>query len=169
MHWLAPEAAGLMRNMLGVPDATVRTDVPQHPEIWADLCGRYRFSAYPTDPGKLAIGAGAEVVVRRGRLVIRLLSPIPVLRRGFVLHPDDAADPYVFRVELPWFGIGTARVVFSREPGGATKAVHLDAGVLSFHKGPAPVRGQSAAVTGLAARAVGAATTAVRGHRRSRP
>ena len=35
------------------------------------------------------------------------------------LHPDDERDPYVFRIDLSGLGLGTARVVFSREPGGA--------------------------------------------------
>jgi hypothetical protein len=134
MHWLAPEAAGLLRRLLGVPDPAVRTEVPQHPELWADLCGWYRFSTYPTDPARFAVGAGVEVVVRRGRLVLRFLSPVPALYRGFVLHPDDDKDPYAFRVELPWFGIGTGRVVFSQQHGMGTTAVHFDFAPLSFRK-----------------------------------
>jgi hypothetical protein len=137
MHWLTPEVAGLLRPLLGVPEPALRTDVPHHPEIWGDLCGWYRFSAYPTDPARLALGAGAEVVVRRGRLVIRFQSPIPALYRGFLLHPDDDSDPYVFRIDLPWFGFGTGRVVFSRTPGVGATAIHLDVAPLSFEKQPA--------------------------------
>jgi CubicO group peptidase (beta-lactamase class C family) len=136
MHWLTPEADRVLRHLLGIPSDEIRTDVPQHPEIWGDLCGWYHFSAYLTDPGKLAIGAGVEVFVRRGQLMIRALSPIPVLYRGFALHPDDEKDPYVFRIALPWFGIGTGRVIFNREPGVGTTAVHLDFGPLSFQKRP---------------------------------
>jgi hypothetical protein len=73
-------------------------------------------------------------MVRRGQLMVRLRSPIPNLRKGFVLHPDDPEDPYVFRVELPWFGIGTARVVFSRRPSGIVTALHVDVGSMSFHR-----------------------------------
>ena len=134
MHWLAPEVGGLLRRLLGVPDEAVRNDVPHHPELWADLCGWYRFSAHQTDPARFAIGPGARVVVRRGRLVVRALSPIPALARGFLLHPDDLRDPYVFRVELPWFGIGTGRVVFSRDQEGSVSAFHLDFAPLSFEK-----------------------------------
>jgi hypothetical protein len=134
MHWLAPEVGGLLRRLLGVPDEAVRADVPQHPELWGDLCGWYRFSAHPTDPARFTIGPGAQVVVRRGRLMVRALSPIPALARGFLLHPDDAQDPDVFRVELPWFGIGTGRVVFSRDPGGSVAAFHLEFAPLSFEK-----------------------------------
>jgi CubicO group peptidase (beta-lactamase class C family) len=155
MHWLAPEAAGLLTRLLGVPDAAIRTDVPQHPEIWGDLCGWYRFSAHLTDPAKFAIGPGVEVVVRRGQLMIRALSPIPALYRGFRLHPDDDDDPDVFRIELPWFGIGTGRVVFSREPGEGATAVHLDFAPLSFEKQP-PTKNPRLWATG----ALGALTTA---------
>ena len=136
MHWLAPEVGGLLRRLLGVADPAVRGDVPHHPELWGELCGWYRFAAHPTDPARLAIGPGAEVVVRRGRLVLRALSPVPALYRGVVLHPDDEQDPFVFRVELPWFGIGSGRVVFSRAPGGGATAFHLDFAPLSFEKRP---------------------------------
>jgi hypothetical protein len=63
------------------------------------------------------MGAGVEVLVRRGQLMLRGLSPVPTLYRGFPLHPDDDKDPYVFRIDLSEFGIGTGRVVFRREPG----------------------------------------------------
>jgi CubicO group peptidase (beta-lactamase class C family) len=162
MHWLAPEAAGLLTRLLGVPDAAIRTDVPQHPEIWGDLCGWYRFSAHLTDPAKFAIGPGVEVVVRRGQLLIRALSPIPALYSGFQLHPDDDQDPDVFRIELPWFGIGTGRVVFSREPGVGTTAVHLDFAPLSFEK-QSPTKNPRLWATGaLGALAVATTATAVR-------
>jgi CubicO group peptidase (beta-lactamase class C family) len=168
LHWLTPEVAGLLRRLLGVPDEVIRTDVPHHPEIWGDLCGWYRFSAHLTDPGKLAIGAGAEVVVRRGQLMMRFLSPIPALYRGFLLHPDDDKDPYVFRIELPWLGIGTGRVIFSREPGVGTTAVHLDFGPLSFQKQPATTNPRPWLTRALGAAAVAATVTAVR-RRRSGP
>ncbi len=144
MHWLTPEIARMLERFLGVPGQAIRTDVPQHPEVWGDLRGWYRFSAHPSDPARFALGAGLEVVVRRGRLMIRALSPIPALYRGLELHPDDELDPYVFRIELPWSGIGTARVVFSREPGVGTVAAHLDFAPLSFQKqgrGPFASRG----------------------------
>jgi len=121
MHWLTPEVGGLVRQILGVPDEVIRTNVPQRPELWAEMCGWYRFSAQLTDPGKLALGAGAEVFVRGGRLMIRFLSPIPALYRGFLLDPDDDTDPFVFRIEFPWFGMSTGRVVFTRVPGGGRR------------------------------------------------
>jgi len=87
---LVPEAGAMVRQLIGVPDDAIRSDVPHHPEIWAELCGWYHFSASLTDPGKLALGPGVEVFVRHGQLMIRALSPIPGLSRGFVLHPSSA-------------------------------------------------------------------------------
>ena len=43
--WLGIELDRLLRSLLGVPDEVVRTDVPHHPEIWAELCGRYQLPA----------------------------------------------------------------------------------------------------------------------------
>ena len=54
MHWLTPEVAELVRRLIGVPASGIRTDVPHHPEVWADLVGRYRFSAHCTDPARFA-------------------------------------------------------------------------------------------------------------------
>jgi CubicO group peptidase (beta-lactamase class C family) len=158
-HWLTPEVGGVLRQLLAVPDDAIRTDVPQQPERWADLCGWYRFSAYPTDPGKLAIGAGVEVFVRHGQLMLRALSPLPALYKGFPLYPDDVRDPDVFRISLPWFGIDTGRVIFTREPGVGTTAVHLDVGPLSFQKQPA-VRNPRPWVTGALGALGGSATVA---------
>jgi hypothetical protein len=59
-------------------------------------------------------GAGGEVAVRRGQLILRALSPIPALYRGVPLHPDD--DPSVFWIDLPQFGIGPAKVVSAATP-----------------------------------------------------
>lgn len=138
MLWLPAEVAGLLRQLLGVPDEAIRTDVPQHPEVWGDICGWYQLSARLTDARlRGMIGAGVEVFVRGGQLTLRYLSPIPALYRGFQLHPDDEKDPYVFRIDLSEFGIGSVRVVFSNDPGGATTQVHLDLMPVTLHKQPA--------------------------------
>jgi hypothetical protein len=79
-------------------------------------------------------GAVAQVFVRRGQLMARGLSPIPALLEGFRLHPDDEDDPYAFRIDLTEFGLGTARVVFSRDLASRTTALHLDLMPLSLHK-----------------------------------
>ena len=79
-------------------------------------------------------GAGVEVFVRRGQLVLRFLTPIPALYRGFPLHPADDTDPYVFRMDLSDFGLGPFTVVFSRESDTQTKAVHFDVMPVSAYK-----------------------------------
>jgi Beta-lactamase len=163
--WLGAEVSGLLRHMLGVPDDVIRSDVAHHPELWRDLCGWYSFCGSLRDVQKWFV-AGAEVSVRRGQLMLRVLSPIPALNRGLSLHPDDDNDPYVFRIDLAKFGIGTSRVVFSREPGVGTTAVHLEFAPLSFQKQP-PTRNPRWWATGaLGALAVAITATAPRRHRR---
>ena len=162
--WLTPEVARVLRQILGAAEDVVRTDIPQRPEIWSEVCGRYRFSAHATDAARLMIPAGIEVFVRRGQLSGRAMSPIPALARGFALHPDDEMDPYVFRIDLSGLGIGTGRVVFSRGPGVGVKAAHLDFAPLSLEKVPAASHRKRRVVLALvAAIAAAAAVTAVRG------
>jgi CubicO group peptidase (beta-lactamase class C family) len=138
MVWLPSEMARLLRQVIGIADDGIRKDIPQHPEVWKDLCGWYRVSAKLTDVRTRAMTfAGVEVFVRRGVLMLRFLSPIPPLYRGFALHPDDETDPYVFRVDLSPFGVGTARVVFSQEEGLGTTRVHCELMPLTLEKQPA--------------------------------
>jgi CubicO group peptidase (beta-lactamase class C family) len=166
IHWLTPEVAGVMRHLLGVPEETIRTDLPQHPETWRDVCGWYRFTAPWADPGKLAIGPGVEVFVRRGQLEIRAFSPIPALYGAFLLHPDDENDPYLFRIDLSRLGLGSARVVFSREPGVGTTALHLDFGPLSFRKQPSGTNPRRWIPRALGAVALAGAAVAFRRRRK---
>jgi CubicO group peptidase (beta-lactamase class C family) len=131
--WLGPEVSGILGQVVGAPDQAIRTDVPHHPESWSDLCGRYSLQGSWRDVDKWLI-AGAEIVVRGGRLVLRPQTPIPGLR-GFPLHPDDEGDPHVFRVDLSKLGIGTVRVVFSAETGAPATAFHLEMEpLMSFDK-----------------------------------
>ena len=80
------------------------------------------------------LGAGVEVAVRRGRLILRTLSPIPALFRGLQLHPDDRGRP----VRLPDRplpvrpGHGQGRV--QPRPSGVTTGIHLDGVLLSAEK-----------------------------------
>ncbi|MGP3921302.1 serine hydrolase domain-containing protein [Nonomuraea sp. 10N515B] len=135
LMWLPAETGRLLGHAIDAPDAAIRTAIPHHPEIWGDLVGWYRPHAQLTDMQTWSmVGAGTEVVVRRGRLWLRALSPIPALYRGFLLHPDDEEDPYVFRIDLSDFGLATARVVFSREPG--PRSIHLDLAPLTLQKRP---------------------------------
>lgn len=136
--WLMGETERLLRDLVGAPHRRIRNGVPQRPAVWGELCGWYRPRAQRTDMQAWSmLGAGVKVFVRRGQLMVRTLSPIPVLYRGLPLHPDDPDDPYVFRIDLSRYGIGTVRVVFSRDPAGRTTAVHLDGILLSAEKRPA--------------------------------
>lgn len=132
-----PVANALLRLLLDLPDDAVRTDVPEHPEIWSDVCGWYSLGpGVLTDPQPRAmLGAGVEVVVRRGHLTIRGQIPIPAVRKGLRLHPEGD-DPYAFRIDLSGFGLGTSPVVFSREPDGEVTALYLGLAPMSFQKRP---------------------------------
>lgn len=127
MAWLPFELGRLLHRVLGVPDEGVRSDVAHHPEIWADLCGRYEFPKRVSDlRNRIVLGAGAQVFVRRGRLMVRVLTPIPALYRGLPLQPGDEHDPYVFRLDLSRFGMAKVRVVFDRAVGTGATAMHTD-------------------------------------------
>jgi CubicO group peptidase (beta-lactamase class C family) len=167
MLWLPSEVGGLLCQLLGVSAPRIRADIPHHPETWGDICGWYRLDAGLTDArARLTIGAGAEVFVRGGQLMLRGLSPLPAVYRGFPLHPDDHDDPYVFRIDLSEFGIGTGRVVFSQEPGMGTTALHIDFFPPSLQKRPATTNPRRW-VTGVTG-ALAVATTATAVRRRSR-
>jgi CubicO group peptidase (beta-lactamase class C family) len=158
--WLPFEMGALLRRLLGVPDVEVRGDIPQHPEVWSDICGWYGSPSGLTGVRAMAmVGAGVEVVVKRGRLTIRGLSPLPALLRGFQLHPDDEEDPYVFRIDLSEFGFDSCRVAFSQEPETGRAALALDLMPLSLQK-RSDLRSPRRWVTG--ALAVGATALAVR-------
>ena len=81
------------------------------------------------------LGPGAEVVVRRGHLMLRGLLPVPAVRRGVRLHPEGD-DPYAFRIDLSGIGAGTTRVVFSRGADGRVTALHLALQPVSLQKRP---------------------------------
>jgi CubicO group peptidase (beta-lactamase class C family) len=121
MFWLPDECGRLLARVVHAPVETIRTDVPPHPEVWPELCGFYPFRGPLTDVRSRAMfGAGAQVFVNGGRLMIRARSPFPSAYRGFVLHPDDDRDPYAFRIDMSRLGIGTARILFRREAGRPT-------------------------------------------------
>ena len=164
--WLPAECAGLLRQLLGVPDDAIRTDIPQHPEAWGDLCGWYQLSAGLTDVRlRSFVGVGIEVFVRGGQLRVRLLSPVPTLFRGFPLLPDDAADPDVFRIDMSRLGPFSMRVAFGREPGSGVTSANLDLMPISLRKQPAtrnPRRWATGVLSGLG---VAAAAVAVRRRR----
>jgi CubicO group peptidase (beta-lactamase class C family) len=167
--WLGTEVSGLLSDVLGVPDQGIGTEVPHHPELWGELCGWYGFRGSFRDVQRWFV-LGAEVFVRRGQLMLRALSPIPAVARGLPLHPDDERDPYVFRIDLSSLGLGTPRVVFSREPGVGTTAVHLESApaLVSFDKQPATKNPRPWATGALGAVAAASTATAARRFRPSK-
>jgi CubicO group peptidase (beta-lactamase class C family) len=150
-----PLASALVRRLAGLPDDPVRDDIAPRVDAWADLCGWYAPDAGPVTNLFLRVmmGAGVEVVVRDGRLLLKPLTPVPALRAGMVLHPDDPDDPLVFRVEVPGYG-RSDRVVFT---GGTTPRLFLD--VMSFEKRP-DVRNPRRWLGGAVAATAAAATIA---------
>jgi CubicO group peptidase (beta-lactamase class C family) len=170
LAWLGAEVSGLLGDVLAVPEEAIRTDVPHHPELWSDLCGWYAFRGSFRDVQRWFV-LGAEVVVRRGQLMLRALSPIPAANRGLPLHPDDERDPYVFRIDLSEVGLGTSCVVFSRAPGVGTTAVHLDLGFapVSCDKQPATKNPRRWATGTLGAVTAATAAAVVRRRRRPHP
>jgi CubicO group peptidase (beta-lactamase class C family) len=132
-----PIANALIRLLLDLPDDVVRTDVPEHPWVWSDLCGWYSLGpGVLADPQpRLLLGPGVEVVVRRGQLTLRGQMPVPAVRRGLRLYPDGD-DPDAFCTDLSVFGLGLSRVVFSRNAAGDVTALSLALGPMSFQKQP---------------------------------
>jgi CubicO group peptidase (beta-lactamase class C family) len=147
----APLAAALLRRVLGLPGEAIGTGIPPRPEVWSELCGWYG-----PDPGPVTNlfartlwGAGVEVSVHGGQLIAKPLTPVPGMRRGLRLHPDDPDDPRVFRAELPGFGM-SQRVLFSEAAEGGVTAPRLLIDLFSFRKRP-DVRNPRRWVTGAAA------------------
>ena len=161
MLWLPTETGRLMRRLIGVPMDAIRTDVPQRPEVWGEICGRYRLSGGLTDiRARLMTGFGASVRVDGDKPMLRLLSPIPALWRGFELHADDPADPYAFRIDMGRFGLPTARIVFSHEPGTGVTAMHLDIFPMSLRRQPMPAPRRKTILRAAAASAALSVTAA---------
>ena len=167
--WLVAEMARLLADLIDAGEDRIRTDLPQRPDLWADLCGWYRPRAQRTDMmARLVMGAGVQVSVRRGRLVLRALSPMPPLSRGLTLHPADRNDPDVFQVDLGRYGLGTGRIVFGRDRSGQVTEAHFDGLLLTAEK-QADSPGQRLLVAGaLGSLAVGTTAATVRHRRRRR-
>ena len=155
-----PLAPMLLRLLLGLSVDPIRIDIPPRPEAWREICGWYAPAPGPVTnlSVRVLMGAGAEVVVQGGHLMLKPLTPIPAMRRGFRLYPDDPDDPWVFRIYFPEFGMNL-RVVFDRgsKRGAATRLL-LD--VMSFERRP-DIRNPRPWVTG--GLAVGTAALAIRG------
>ena len=151
-------AADVLRDLLDVPspsDAREAQAIAEHPDLWSDLVGHYAPA-----PGFLTnartwqmAGGEVEVLVRDRRLVLRSLSPVPLLRRGVILHAADPDDPMLFVAEAKGLAVPVA---FTREPSGG-RATSVTIGPPSntvFHRRTPlrsrRVRGRLAAVAAAA-------------------
>jgi CubicO group peptidase (beta-lactamase class C family) len=161
--WLPVEISGLLRQLIGVPDEAIRTDIAQRPDVWGDICGWYSLSARLADVRlRGMMGAGAEVFVRAGRPTMRFLTPVPTMYRGFTLHPDSATDPCAFRIDMSAFGTGSMRVLFGRERATGTMSLYLELMPLMLRRQPAATNPRLLATAGLGALGVALATVTVR-------
>jgi CubicO group peptidase (beta-lactamase class C family) len=153
-----PLAAALTRRLLGMPGNPVRADVAPHPEVWDAVRGWYAPDAGPVTNmfARVGFGAGVEVTVRHGRLLLKPLTPVPGLWDPMVLHSDDPGDPRVYRVEFPRYG-KTWSVVFTDD---TPPRLLLD--VMSFQKRP-DWRNPRRWAAGLAAAGVAGAAIRRRG------
>jgi hypothetical protein len=160
-----PLAPALLRRLFGLPLEAVRTDIPPRPETWRQICGWYGLDPGPVTNlfSRALWGAGAEVMVHNGNLMLKPLTPIPALRRGFRLYPDDPDDPYVFRIHFPGFGI-ELRVVFD---GGSNErtAWRLLLDMMSFERRPDFRNPRRLLTGGLAAGTAALAIRSVMHHR----
>src|SRR5215204_4765232 len=163
-----PLATMLLHLLLGLSVDPIRIDIPPRPETWSEICGWYSPARGPVTNLFLRalMGAGAEVVVKGGHLMLKPLTPIPSMQRGCRLYPEDPDDPRVFRIYFPEFGMNF-RVVFGGGPeDGSAARLLLD--VMSFERRPDFSNPRPWATGGLA---VGTAALAIRGvvhHRRAR-
>jgi len=85
--------------------------------------------------------------------MLRPLTPVPAMRRGLRLYPDDPDDPRLFRVESPEFGMGL-HVAFTGGSAGGAGTPRLLLEDYSFGKRPEfrnPRRWASAVAAGGAA------------------
>jgi len=129
-----PLVNALVRRLLGLA-SDAPPDVPPHAETWSDVCGWYapERGALTNLPVTAMLGAGVEVVVHRGRLTMRGLTPVPPMGRGVRLHPDRD-DPDVFGIDLSELGLGSMPAVFARDSANRVAALHF--GPFSLRKRP---------------------------------
>ena len=71
--WLTGETQRLLRKLIGAREG-IRTDIPQHLEIWAQLCGWYRPRAQRTDMMAWSVFGAGQDHRPAGQLILRTLS-----------------------------------------------------------------------------------------------
>ena len=163
-----PLAEALLRRVLSLPGDAVRSDIPPHAESWHQFCGWYGPEPGPVTNlfTRAMLGAGVEVAVRGGRLVLQPLTPVPSMRQGVPLHPDDPGDARVFRAEFPDFG-KSFRVVFTGEGNGGAPAAGLLIDLVSLRRRPDAINPRTWFTGAATATAVTAVALAARRLRRT--
>jgi CubicO group peptidase (beta-lactamase class C family) len=167
MRWLPQEMDGLVRELLGVTEGSA-TAAQHRPEAWTEIVGRYGLPPRIGDlRGRLALGPGIEVFIGGGRPMLRLRWPLPALRHGVPLVPDDESDPCAFRADLSGLGMGLVRFRFRRDAVTGRRVIHTDLGMqpVSFLEIADAGRLPSWAVGVAAAATVGSLIAARRGRR----
>ncbi len=153
-------AAAALRTLLGTPDpASLTTDVPTQPHLWPDLVGYYAPA-----PGFLTnfrnwsyTGGEVQVFIRRRRLWIRALSPLPQLRHGVELLPTDDSDPHLFQINVHGLVVPVA---FATTPAGTIDRLAIGSpSNTTLHRRPT---WRSSRERLIAATTAGLATTAIR-------
>lgn len=161
--WMPHEFGQLLASLIGAERATAQSDVPQRPDVWAELCGWYGNPMPLTDVrSRMFFGAGLEVFVRRGELRLRSLSPIPALYRGFALRPADTRDAYLFATDA--FG----RIAFSRDSAPGAVSLTLELMPITLRKQPDSRNPRRRALRAAGALAIMTAAV-LTGRRRQRP
>ena len=164
-HLLA--AACLRAALEGTdPGAQIGSEVEPRPHLWPELVG-----AYAPLPGFLTnlrswqlIGGEAEVFVRNRRLLVRALSPLPLLRKGVELHAVDDADPYLFAAEVEGLVVPVA---FGTDDAGRVEHLAIGAPAnVTLHRRPRWRSSRRRLATAAAAGGVAGALAAARAVRR---
>jgi CubicO group peptidase (beta-lactamase class C family) len=164
--WLPTETEHLLRTSLGGPAEMARPGVLPQRDGKNDLCGWYRLDAGLGDVRlRSMMGAGVEISGPPQRQVLRFLTPIPSLARGFPLLPDDPVDPDVYRIDLPGDTPMPMRVVVGRSADGAAARLHLDLMPLTLRKQPASTNPRRWVTGAVAATAIAAAARLLCGTR----
>lgn len=160
-------AASVLRSRLGVPDPAgllPRSDVAASPHVWSELTG-----CYAPKPGFLTnvrtwqmAGGEVEVFIRKRRLFIRALSPVPQLRRGVELHATDATDPLVFAFTIEGLVVP---VSFGTDETGRMERCHIGAPAMAtLHRRPVWRSSRRRLVTVASGGLAAAATKRARRH-----
>lgn len=159
-----PLGQALLRRLLNLPASPLHTDIAPRPEVWSELCGWYGLTPGPMTNSfmRLVMGAGVEVRVRGSQLVLQPITPIPALRNGMRLHPDDPADPYAFRVDMSEIGKPSMPVVFAG-PGDHQPVERLCFGETVFRKRPDALNPRLLSASALGTVGLAAAAALLRG------